>query len=363
MHIAFDYQIFLSQKYGGISRYHVELGKELKKIDCRVDFISPFFINQYLKNIEGDNIFGKYISSLPPKSTRVLTFLSNILFVKYLKTHNPDLIHNTYYRTPYFQQKDLPSILTIHDMIHELYPKSFPADDKTIELKKRAINDADHIICISKNTYNDLLNIYDVPENKVSVIYHGFNNIVRKVETEVNEEKPYLLYVGSRKGYKNFNALLEAYSFSENLKKDFDIICFGGGSFTKQDMNEFSKLGVQNKIHFKTGDDALLSAYYSNAKAFVYPSLYEGFGMPPLEAMANNCPVIVSNSSSIPEVVGEAGEYFDPNDEENLLNKIEQVVYSNSVRIKLIKLGRNRLEKFDWIKCARETKKVYEKLI
>lgn len=365
MHIAVDYQIFQTQVYGGISRYHIELGKALKGKNCQVDFFAPLYLNNYLKNFNSSNVKGFYVKNISKKTVGTLRHISNLLFLGYLRTHHPDIIHNTYFNTPALQKKGIPSVLTIHDMIHELYPESFSSQNKSIRLKKRAIHQADHIICISKNTYDDLLRIYDVPKDKVSIVHHGFNKISAPevTLTDLKTEKPYLLFIGSREGYKNFDSLLKAYSSDKNLKQDFDIVCFGGGNPSKAEKVEIKKAGLQDKIHFESGDDTLLSIYYRNAIAFIYPSLYEGFGMPPLEAMSNNCPVIVSNTSSIPEIVGSAGKYFDPQDVESLQYAIKEVIYDEKLRSDFIKLGVKNLDRFSWSKCAMETKAVYQKLI
>lgn len=364
MQIAFDYQIFQSQVYGGISRYHVELAKELGKLDCHIDFYTPIYTNQYLKNYREAHVKGIFVKNIPEWSLKALRYLSKNLFLSYLKNQKPDIVHTTYFNSPYLEKVDIPSVLTIHDMIHEIYPQSFVSQSRSIELKRRAILQVDHIICISANTYNDLLKIYNIPKDKVSIVHHGFNNIstYEDLSESLITEKPYVLYVGSRDGYKNFDALHKVFSIDEKLKKDFDIVCFGGGQFSHSEQLELKKTGLQDKVHAVSGNDKLLSMYYKKARAFIYPSKYEGFGMPPLEAMANNCPVIVSKSSSIPEIVGNAGKYFDPLEIDSLQKAIQQVVYDDELRTELIQSGIKNLKRFSWEKCAKETKAVYQKL-
>ena len=184
------------------------------------------------------------------------------------------------------------------------------------------------------------------------------------VAAKTSLHKPYLLYVGSRSGYKNFDMFINAIASSKNLIDEMNIICFGGGVFSKLELVHFEGLGFKKgQINQVSGGDELLGSFYRGAVAFVYPSLYEGFGIPPLEAMVNDCPVICSNTSSVPEVVGDAGKYFDPNSVDDMRESIESVVYSESQRDSLRVLGKNRLRNFSWEKCANETLTVYKSLV
>ena len=174
----------------------------------------------------------------------------------------------------------------------------------------------------------------------------------------------FLLYVGNRGGYKNFLRLLEAYGTSPQLKMGYELICVGGGGFHADELKTMQALGLDsNQVMQLGGSDQLLARLYESASAFVFPSLYEGFGIPPLEAMSHDCPVVCSNTSSIPEVVGDAGEYFNPEDIENMRAAIERVVTSDSLRKLLIAKGRARLQFFSWDRCAAETLEVYSKLV
>lgn len=248
-------------------------------------------------------------------------------------------------------------------MIHELYSSYFSQKDQTSLLKKEAVERADTVICISKSTKNDLLKTLKIPENKITVVHLGFDKLSLKEETESDQQfKPYLLYVGNRHGYKNFNGLIKAYASSSKLKNDFDIVAFGGRQFNPREIELFSKHGLNsNQVRHLNGDDTHLGKLYRMARAFVYPSIYEGFGLPPLEAMANLCPVISSNTSSMPEVIGEAGRFFDPLDVEQIREAIESTVYSDKAINDLIQAGTKRLEHFSWKKCCEQTLAIYQK--
>jgi glycosyltransferase involved in cell wall biosynthesis len=150
---------------------------------------------------------------------------------------------------------------------------------------------------------------------------------------------------------------------SKRLLADFDIMAFGGPKFSAIELKLMSSLGFsENQIEHKSGDDELLSGLYGSARAFIFPSLYEGFGIPPLEAMAHQCPVISSNTSSMPEVIRDAGEYFDPSDIDDMRRAIEAVVYSDTYVESLRKAGTERLTAFSWKKCTQETFNIYKSL-
>jgi glycosyltransferase involved in cell wall biosynthesis len=158
--------------------------------------------------------------------------------------------------------------------------------------------------------------------------------------------------------------MLKAVSSSPALKNAFDVVAFGGGAFNAAEQEIIAQLGFEpNTVRQLFGGDHVLGQLYAQARAFVYPSVYEGFGLPPLEAMAHDCPVVTSNSSSMPEVVGDAGEYFDPIDIEAQAQAIESVVFDEQRRGQLIAAGRQRLPLFSWERCASETQVVYQKVL
>ena len=363
MRIVYDYQRFSLQAYGGISRYFYELALNLtNKNDCDVKICSPLYINEYIKGQSRINVIGKYVHPYQ-RTGRIRHIFNDIAFSALLGINKPDIIHETYYAKN--KSSKTKTVLTVFDMVHEKFRDGVDKKDKTALIKKNAVDRADHIICISENTKKDLLEIMNVDPQKVSVVYLGYSLSVPDLN---NMEKiiqyPYLLYVGIRDGYKNYKRFLKAYADSKRLRKDFYLVCFGGGDFSSEELGYIRGLGISKDriLHF-SGDDTMLAKIYSHASAFVYPSLYEGFGIPPLEAMAFECPVICSNTSSIPEVTGDAAEYFDPFSVENIMNAIENVVYSDNIIKKLIFSGLKRVEEFSWDKCADKTKNIYSSLL
>lgn len=367
LRVAYDHQIFYQQPFGGISRYFTNLASQLVEAGETVNIFSTTYCNRYLRSLPGDVVRGHYIAKYPPKTMRLVNAYNNLISKYQIGVWRPDLLHETYYSRASLAPKKCAIVTTVYDMIHEIFKEDFSDGGRTSRLKFESINRADHIICISESTRKDLIEIFNVPRHKVSVVLLGFDQLSQNRHLKGNAAgsyAPYLLYVGSRSGYKNFTGLVEAVASSKGLISDINIICFGGGSFDEVETAMFRHMGFkEGQIQQISGDDELLGSFYRGAQAFVYPSLYEGFGIPPLEAMAHNCPVICSNTSSIPEVVGSAGKYFNPNDIGDISKSIESVVYDDSVMRELKMLGSERLQNFSWKKCADQTLAIYKQLV
>ena len=373
MKILYDHTVFQFQRYGGISRYFYELITRLStKEDVDISLFHGFHINEYAlpeHKQNFDSYWGyKWKYKKPAAKYMALMFAipNKILFDNYMRSLDVNIYHPTYYRNDLDKYDKSAIVLTVHDMIHELYPDQFIDSRFVIKAKKKSINTADQIICVSENTKKDLINMYDVPEDKIKVIYHG-NSLPKSdeyltcadLEKMYSITKPFLLYIGDRKrSYKNFTMLLETYSTM--LSDRFDLVCFGGGDFNHNELKTIKSIRCSGKVIHLSGSDHLLASLYKNAFCFIYPSLYEGFGIPLLEAMGLGCPVIASNTSSIPEVVDKAALLFDPSSIDSLINVIELLESNESKREKLIDLGFKQEKKFSWDKTARETLKVYK---
>jgi glycosyltransferase involved in cell wall biosynthesis len=180
---------------------------------------------------------------------------------------------------------------------------------------------------------------------------------------KVDLPENYILFVGNRDFYKNFGNFILAVEPPLKEHKDLFLICAGGGIFTKEEEKFFQSKQVESKILHKDADDKTLATLYANALAFIFPTLYEGFGIPVLEAMNCDCPVIMSNTSSLPEVGGDAAVYFDPTNMDDMTEKIESVVFNNELREELIHKAVLQRNKFSFEKTARQTLEVYKKLI
>lgn len=360
MKICYDYQIFNTQKYGGVSRYHIELANRIGCFEnCEVEIPCLWNDNEYLgSDYNGKtSFFYKHIRHRFSGSKN--RFFSKINF--YLNDY--DIIHPTWVDSYIWSIKSKAKIvITIHDMIHELFWKDRFPDE--IERKRLAIYKSDFIIAISNNTKNDILKFYpDIPDNKIRVIYHGTSKLPDPVCPEsFDVPNKYILYVGSRHDYKQGMFVLDSFSYILSEFPDVMLVFAGGGGFSQEEKSLILKKRLQNNIIQKNVSDAELAYLYNNAVCFVYPSLYEGFGLPILEAFDNGCPVICAKDSSLPEVGGSAVLYFDSYDSEGLYKQIKSLLISATLRKEIIDCGATRGQLFSWDKCAKETYEVYKSI-
>lgn len=368
MRVGYTYHAFCRQAYTGITRYLTRLISDLDSQDfCDVKVFAPFYTNNFLSNLKSELVSGHHISANSTITRPAIRYLNSLLVPRQLAQWKPALVHETYYSAKPSVRSECRTVLTVYDMIHEKFPDNFHRWDRTRQLKALAVSRADHIICISENTRRDLISLLNVPAEKISVVYLGVDNPKGKfLQTEEENSissfrnRPYLLYIGQRGGYKNFLGLMKAYAASPNLTKEFDVICFGGGAFSKHELKFLNSLKINDKVYQINGKDNTLSHLFNQATLFIYPSLYEGFGLPLLEAMTHGCAVACSNTSSIPEVVGNAGAYFNPYDIESIRSTLEEATASENMRHKLTKNGFAQQEEFTWERCAKETFSVYQ---
>jgi glycosyltransferase involved in cell wall biosynthesis len=367
MKILYDHQIFSRQKYGGISRYFHEISNRIPTLEGdKVEVFAPLHVNEYGDVSNASRPSGIQAWKFPGTAVAlgIANTVSGNLLVRWRK--DVSIFHETYYATTSYAPASAKRVITVYDMIHELFPESFSKADMTRRIKRRAVRRADHVICISESTRRDLVRIMGIPEEKTSVVYLGHSLTGSRVFAPAMPaaQQPFLLYVGKRVGYKNFKGLLAAYADSALLRDEFNLVCFGGGRLTPGELSATKALGLKSgKVICVSGDDAVLAGLYASAEVLVYPSLYEGFGIPPLEAMAHGCPVVCSNLSSLPEVVGNAARLFDPSDQDSLREAIEQVVCSSEISERLVMLGNERIKHFSWDKCALETLREYKRIL
>jgi len=363
--IVYDYQKFSEQRYGGISRYYFELASRVNLLDgFDVEIFCPLFINEYIKG-KSVSVSGVYIPEIP-KMTKFIGKINHALTRLSLFSKPPDIVHETYYSEKEIAPQSTAKIVTVHDMILEKYPKFFPNAemDRLSVHKSKAIKRADKIICISENTKKDLIEFLDVDSHKIAVVYHGYPSINYPEDVARLILEPYILFVGSRSGYKNFGRCIEAYGRSSWIRNNFKLVCFGGGRFSSDELGKMHTLSIPDRsiVHFSGGDHVLTALYY-HASALVYPSLYEGFGLPLLEAMSFKCPVVCSNTSSMPEVAGMAAEYFDPKSTDSIVSALESVLSSPDKSRLLTLNGLERVKHFSWEKCAEETSVIYQSVV
>jgi glycosyltransferase involved in cell wall biosynthesis len=385
MKILYDHQMFFRQNYGGVSRYYCELMNQFTH-DSDIRFILS------LRYVQNDNLEqfpqldrywskrynflynNRLISSIQKKIRfNALNFGLNYIInnrgesVRLLKEQDFDIFHPTYYE-PYFQKflQKKPYVITVYDMIHELFPMYFKPSDQTKAWKKQLIEHAGAIIAISENTKKDILRFTEVDPDRVRVIHLGNPLEHQNEPPQVNpfsdffaSKKPYLLFVGGRPAYKNFDFFIQSIAGILREYEELHVVCAGSSPFSREEKKNLEKLNILNKVHHVKINDTILKNLFKNAHAFIFPSLYEGFGLPVLEAFSCGCPTILSNSSSFPEVGGEGALYFEPNESESILNAVETVLFNEKFRKNLIKKGYERLKFFSWENTARSTKNVY----
>jgi glycosyltransferase involved in cell wall biosynthesis len=371
LRVMFDSQIFCHQRFGGISRYICNVAREMQQMAGVTPLIvAPFHFNEYLDELPRMLVKGRRVRWLEGLTALAYGF-SVFPDILAARSFAPDILHNSYY-FPISPPAGARRIVTVYDMIHEKYPKYFAASPLITRMKAASVASADHVICISESTRRDLLGIYDIPEERVSVTHLGFDSLETLLTGEssnhfkarvLEADAPYLLFVGSRVSYKNFRGLLDAYSASASLRSSFFLLCFGGGDFTSDERSLISEAGLEGRVRYLGGSDAVLAACYAHASLFVCPSLYEGFGIPVLEAMSLDCPVACSNSSSLPEVAGDAAQLFDPLNLDSIRSALETVLESPSTATALRERGRIRRQQFSWRNCAENTIRIYRQVL
>ena len=355
------------QEYGGISRYFCKIGESLVAKEENVLFSAPAYINKYLrKSIPKNNIFGIQFSS--QLNIYLRKFLNRAFSPLVANIYRPNLIHETGYSIRSRQCYKSPVVITVFDLIHEIYPEEFASEQNASFVKKRSIERADHLICISNNTKNDLIRFYGVDPSKISTIYLGADsfdiNAHLQRDRKLVNKNPFILYVGERAGYKNFSRFFLAYAESKLLIENLDLIVFGAKKFTRKEADLFRAFNLEHKVKHVSGADSILAELYQTASLMVYPSLYEGFGIPPLEAMAFGCPVIASNTSSIAELLHGTAPLFNPYDQDDIKDKMENILQLDpNQKDGLITKGLELSNKFTWERCAAETIDLYRKLI
>ena len=382
MKVLFDSQAFDMQTIGGVSRCFVELYRHLpKEVNATIGVLESN--NIYLRNLGFPycgQLYDEFICKTPFRGKgRLFNWYNSVIGRKYwgnqynkayckklLQEKQVDILHPTYFGDwflPYL--KNTPFVLTIHDMIPERFPQFFKRDDFQIMMKRKLAPLARKIITVSENTKKDVIQLLGVSEEKVEVIYHGVNNYNLNSLDNSFYDFPYLLYVGSRYDYKNFIPFLKSCEKIFDKYKDLKLICTGN-SFTPIELAQIDNIGFSSRVihRFVKTDEELMNLYH-HAVCFVYPSLYEGFGIPILEAYQAQCPVMLNKRSCFPEIAGDAAIYFDmDSDISDFAEVFEDFFNSYSYRKDELILKQNkRLKQYSWERSAQQLADVYQSLI
>lgn len=326
-----------------------------------VRILSPLYTNAYLSDLPAGLVRGRRLA-MSRHASRIARLAGDLLLAPQLALFQPDIVQDCFYSPAVQPPRGSRLVVMVHDMIHELFPQHFPADDRTAARKAAAIARADHILCISESTRADLLARFPDVAAKTSVTLLAVDQpqipIMRNAPA-----RPFLLHVGQRGGYKNFSALLSAYAASPLLHDSHDLLAVGGGAFTPAEQAAIVSHSLAGKVHQRGADDGQLRQLYADAALFVFPSLYEGFGMPPLEAMTVGTPVVVVQASAMPEICGDAAEYAENGDAEALRAAIEALLLSPTRQAELAAAGQQRLAKFRWQRTTGDVLAAYQRLV
>jgi glycosyltransferase involved in cell wall biosynthesis len=359
--LAFDEQIFAAQQYGGISRLFAELSKQFLRegsLDVELLPLDAPVVNRYLLD---DTYLRDELKVSDAGST--MAALARY-FVRMRPRTSVDVIHNTFYLPHGLAgYPKARRVVTVHDMIPELLPKSRRRLD-FITLKKRYVMSADHVICVSEATRNDMLRVYGDIKAPISVVHHGVDPIFRPGDPRVpGLPDRYLLFVGNRGQYKDANVLLNAFATLRGKGEDAALVFTGGGAFTRAERAQHQELGLADRVMQISLKDTAMSGAYGNALICVFPSRFEGFGLPALEAMACGTPALLAQGSSLPEVGGDAAKYFTPGDAQDLTGAIEGMLSDEQERNRMRIAGISRAQGFTWGTAAAKTAGIYQSLV
>ena len=343
---------FLTQRMTGVQRYAMEISRELRKLRKGIRFISP-------KNV----LHRELASELEAEEYGKLTghFWEQVELPAYLNSRGTPLLVNFAATAPVLYRNQLT---TIHDLAFLRNPGWFSKSSSyyyrfLIPLVARRLP---RIITVSEFSKGEIVNLLHVPEERIKVIPNGVSSIFTPANGDSNEYGDYILTISALNPRKNLRRLFEAYRILDMGNTKLVVVGEENRVFGGEGLKELiqSSDGI---VHHRIVDDQMLLRLYRNARIMVYPSLYEGFGLPPLEAMGCGCPVVVSNATSLPEVCGDAAFYVDPYKVESIAEGMCKVLTDDSLRQSLIRKGLGRAKMFTWEQSAKEHLKVFEEVM
>jgi len=372
MKVSIELQPCLKNK-SGIGIYTYELTKRLQnfnELELEGNIFNFLNRNDIEKDICGLNMKKKICSLFPYGLYKRIWSCIPIKY-KFLFGGDSDIYQFFNFIVP----PNVPGrvITTIHDLTYILYPDTM--DEKNLKILKNNMNltikRADYIITVSESSKNDIVKHVGINENKIQVIYPGIDEVYKKalntedisvVKKKYNIDGKYLLYLGTLEPRKNIETIIKAYNcLKKSDKEDIKLVLAGKKGWLYDSIFRLVKeFSIQDKVIFTDYvDDGDKAALYQGAEIFLFPSLYEGFGMPVIEAMASGVPVITSNSSSLPEAAGKAAIITEPLDHKKISKTIESILNDNELREKMINEGKKQANKFDWDISAQKLKNIY----
>ena len=375
MQVFFDDQIFHRQKIGGISRYICNLAEALAKTGrIKVTLFGGWSQNMLLRelspnpNLRVIHFLRRDNLKIKSLATSLSGFWRHRAFERALKWDSNIIYHPTYFQLDNSIHKRAgATVVTFHDMISEVFMGENQRHEQHRAKKLKAAQKAHQLIAISNSTKRDMYQFYPFIKEEINVVYHGSS--LRCLENSCSRSvalhpQHYFLFIGNRRGYKNGLAVIRAFAL---LIKDFPelklLFCGGEVGPNNKEQSLIEQHQIADQVCYISADDSTLIKYLRNATALLYPSLYEGFGLPILEAMQNGCPVITTQLSSLPEVAGQAGIYIDPNSPEDIALAMKRMLLQPDERKNYIENGFRQAQKFSLAKTAENTLAVYEKAL
>lgn len=369
---------FIHGENTGTGVYTKELIRNLSALDKKnIYTIFPFFTYIYNNSFKSyhpklPNNFHIFFNNIPKKIIDILW--NNFYMFRSLYLRHFDIFHSTTFTIPPSNSYN-NLVFTVYDVSFYTHPQFHLKENIEHCLKgtTEAVKKADVIIAISEHTKNDLIKYFDCPEKKIKVTPLACDEIFYKKISQTGKNKilleykinnSFIFHLGSLEPRKNTIGLIKAYRLlPKKLQDKYQLIIGGGKGWLNSSIYDYIRkynLTANIKIigYIKNDD---LPAFYQSAKCFVYPSFYEGFGIPPLEAMASECPTLVSNNSSLPETCQNGATYCEPNNIEDISKKMEYLLTSDNEN--LIKKAKSQAKKYSWNKCIRSTLQVYSQLI
>lgn len=359
MKILFDHQIFASQTYGGVSRYFTEV---IRRLPEKMWEVSATFSNNHYARAQGVVDCLRFFPHWNFRHKgRLMAEIGKPYSAYRLCFGDYDIYHPTNFDTyglSLIGKK--PMVVTYHDTN---FLTAHNHNRRMARLQRTALARADKIIAVSENTRRDLLSHFDIAPEKVCVIHHGVSRLAEQEFQHIAPQPyPYILYVGLRHSFKNFRTFALAFSLIAHRHPDLHVVCTRE-EFSDDEQSLFRRYGIADRMHVVEADEPTLARLYADALLFVFPSRYEGFGMPILEAMAYGCPCALSDASCFPEIASDAAIYFPADDAEAMADAIESLIESDSLRDELRRRGDERVKEFSWERCAKQHLNLYLSLL
>lgn len=362
--VGFDDQIFEAQRRGGVSKYFVELIEQLPRHG-----IQPIVLSTQTRNVHLQE------SGLIPATPRRSPAAERAAWASWRVVGHPrspphprpqlDVMHHTFTHPAYLHGWRGPRVVTVYDMTPELFPEYFKLGNPHLA-KRRYVEASDAVIAISRNTAGDMVRLYDLEglQEKTTVVHLGVDGrfFVGRDDTALSLPQHYLLFVGVRSGYKDFSTALAAWSRLAVHDQRLEFVVVGGGPFSRSEQRRIAESGDAASVHHLVPDDDQIVEVYRRAAALVFPSRYEGFGLPTLESLATGTPVVLADASCSREVGGAAALYFAQGDVDELVDRLARAMspeFRASIRLE----GPAHSEEFSWDRTAALTADIYRRVV